>query len=95
MSAYRICTDQISFAIVKLSVPGDSETLYRSGHMVFKVIFADGSSESIHANTVADARTYARRQFHNRVVARVERAGLMDMATRPPASAIKPSPSKQ
>jgi len=63
--------------------------------MVFKVIFADGSSESIHANTVSDARIYARRQFHGRMVARVERAGLMDIATRSPASAIKPSPSKQ
>jgi hypothetical protein len=62
--------------------------------MVFKVIFADGSSESIHANTVADARIYARRQYHDRVVARVERAGLMDMAMRSPANAIKPSPSK-
>jgi flavin-binding protein dodecin len=73
----------------------DSETPDRSSHMVFKVIFADGSSESIPANTVADARAYARRQFRDRVVARVERAGLMDMAMRPPASAIKPSPSKQ
>jgi len=63
--------------------------------MVFKVIFADGSSESIHANTVADARTYARRQFHGRVVARVEHAGLMDMATRQQSNTIKPSPSKQ
>jgi hypothetical protein len=62
--------------------------------MVFKVIFADGSFESIHANTATDAKTYARRQFHDRVVARVERAGLMDMAMRSPANAIKPSPSK-
>jgi hypothetical protein len=63
--------------------------------MVFKVIFADGSSESIQANTVADARIHARRQFRDRTVARVEPAGLMDMATRPPANAIKPSPTKQ
>ncbi|MEA2681320.1 MAG: hypothetical protein QOK03_3042 [Candidatus Binataceae bacterium] len=62
--------------------------------MVFKVIFADGSSESIHANTVADARIYARRQFSDRIVARVERAGLMDIAARSPANAIKPNPTQ-
>ena len=62
--------------------------------MVFKVIFADGSSESIHANTVAAARIYARRQFSDRIVARVERAGLMDIAARSPANAIKPNPTQ-
>jgi hypothetical protein len=62
--------------------------------MVFKVIFADGSSESIHANTVADARIHARRQFSDRIVARVERAGLMDIAARSPANAIKPNPTQ-
>jgi hypothetical protein len=95
MSVQGICTARFSFAIVETSELRDSETLERSSHMVFNVIFADGSSESIPANTVADAKTYARRQFRDRVVARVERAGLMDMAMRPPASAIKPSPSKQ
>ena len=57
--------------------------------MVFKVIFDDGSIESVQANTITDARIYSRRLFHNRVVASVKRAGLTDIAVRPPTNIIK------
>jgi hypothetical protein len=62
--------------------------------MLFKVIFADGSSEAVQANSPAHAKTFAIQHFRDRIVLRVERAGLMDMAARPPASMVKPSPSK-
>jgi hypothetical protein len=62
--------------------------------MLFKVIFVDGSVEPIHANNMADAKIQATRKFRDRLVARVEHAGLMDMAARPPTNPNKPNPSK-
>jgi len=62
--------------------------------MLFKVIFVDGSVEAIHANNMADAKIQATRKFRDRLVAKVEHAGLMDMAARSPTNPNKPNPSK-
>jgi hypothetical protein len=62
--------------------------------MLFKVIFVDGSIEPIHANNIADAKIQATRKFRDRLVAKVEHAGLMDMAARPPTNPNKPNQSK-
>jgi hypothetical protein len=52
--------------------------------MIYKVTFVDGSIETVHANNPVEAKRFALRQFGHRVVARVEPAGLTDMAsTRP------------
>jgi hypothetical protein len=60
--------------------------------MVFKVTFVDGSIEKVHANSPLEARRYAVRQFGARVVARVEPAGLTDMANPRAQPAHKPPP---
>ena len=52
--------------------------------MIFKVTFIDKSFETVHASTPGEARLYATRQFRDRVVVRVERAGLSDMLNRRP-----------
>jgi hypothetical protein len=59
--------------------------------MVFKVTFVDGSVERVIANSPLDARRYAVRQFGARV-ARVEPAGLIDMANPRSQPAHKPPP---
>jgi len=61
--------------------------------MIFKVTFVDGSVEMVHAGTPGEARLYATRQFRDRVAAKVERAGLTDMAnTRSGATQKPPAP---
>jgi hypothetical protein len=62
--------------------------------MLFKVIFTDGTTEPIQANNIADAKIQATRKFRGRLIARVQQAGLMDMAARPPANASKPPSSE-
>ena len=54
--------------------------------MVFKVTFTDGTVEMVNAGTALDARRSATEKFRGRIAAKVERAGLEDMAiqrTRP------------
>jgi hypothetical protein len=59
--------------------------------MIFKVTFSDGSVETIHANSPSDAKRYAAQQFRSRLIARVEPAGLTDMARgRRPQPTPKP-----
>ena len=53
--------------------------------MIFKASFADGTAEIVHANYPADARYEAIKHFPGRLVVKVERAGLLDMASRRPA----------
>ena len=53
--------------------------------MIFKVTFVDGSVETVHANSLAEAKRHAIKQFRGRIVARVEPAGLTDMTNRPQA----------
>lgn len=62
--------------------------------MLFKVIFTDGTTEPIQANNIADAKIQATRKFRGRLIARVQQAGLLDMAARPPLNAIKPGSSE-
>jgi hypothetical protein len=61
--------------------------------MIFKASFADGTAEIVHASHPADARYEAIKLFPGRLVLKVERAGLMDMASRrqPPATKSKPT----
>ena len=58
--------------------------------MIFKVIFVDGSVETVHAGTPGEARLYAIRQFRDRVAVKVERAGLADMMSQHSEPARKP-----
>jgi len=62
--------------------------------MLFKVIFTDGTTEPIQANNIADAKIQATRKFRGRLIARVQHPGLLDMAARPPLTAIKPGSSE-
>jgi hypothetical protein len=57
--------------------------------MIFKVTFVDGSIETVPASTPGEARVFATRQFRDRVVVRVERAGLSDMVNRRPQAPDK------
>ena len=57
--------------------------------MIFKVTFFDGSIETVPAGTPGEARSFATRQFRDRVVVRVERAGLSDMMNRRPQAPDK------
>ena len=61
--------------------------------MIFKASFADGTAEIVHASRPADARYEAIKHFPGRLVIKVERAGLLDMANRRPNSAIKSKPT--
>ena len=61
--------------------------------MIFKASFADGTAEIVHASHPADARYEAIKHFPGRLVIKVERAGLLDMAMRRPNSAIKSKPT--
>lgn len=58
--------------------------------MIFKVTFTDGSIASVHASSPAEARRYAIQQFRERIVVKVERAGLTDMAHLRREAAQKP-----
>ena len=58
--------------------------------MIFKVIFVDGSVETVHAGTPGEARLYAIRQFRDRIAVKVERAGLTDMMNQDSGAARKP-----
>jgi hypothetical protein len=58
--------------------------------MIFKVTFVDGSIETVQANSPAEAKRYAVRQFRNRIVARVVAAGLADMANPRSQATAKP-----
>jgi hypothetical protein len=58
--------------------------------MVFKVTFVDGSVEIINASTPGEARRYAVQKFRDRLAAKVERAGLTDMAIQRPQGMQKP-----
>jgi hypothetical protein len=58
--------------------------------MIFKVTFVDGSSETVHANSPGEAKRYAVQQFRPRLIARVEPAGLTDMARVRPQPTQKP-----
>jgi hypothetical protein len=58
--------------------------------MIFKVTFADGSVETVHAGTPQEARLYAIEQFRDRVALKVERAGLTDMMNQRSIDARKP-----
>jgi hypothetical protein len=57
--------------------------------MIFKVTFVDGSIETIPASTPGEARVFATRQLRDRIVVRVERAGLSDMVNRRPQAPDK------
>jgi hypothetical protein len=58
--------------------------------MIFKVTFTDGSIESAHASSPGEARRYAIQQFRDRIVAKVERAGLTDMVNQRREATQKP-----
>ncbi len=60
--------------------------------MIFKVTFSDGSVETMTMRTSpGDAKRYAAQQFRSRLIARVEPAGLTDMARgRRPQPTPKP-----
>ena len=62
--------------------------------MIFKVTFVDGSVETVNAGTPGEARFFATRQFRDRIVVRVERAGLTDMMSRRSRAAQEP-PSRK
>jgi len=57
--------------------------------MIFKVTFFDGSIETVPASTPGEAKVFATRRFRDRVVVRVERAGLSDMMNRRPQAPDK------
>ena len=57
--------------------------------MVFKITFTDGSVETVHASSAGEARRFAIQQFRERVVLRVQPAGLTDMAMRRPQATDK------
>ena len=61
--------------------------------MIFKASFADGTSEIVDVSRPADARSVAIKNFPGRLVVKVERAGLLDMANRRPQAAIKSKPA--
>ena len=58
--------------------------------MIFKVTFIDGSIESVHASSPGEARRYAIQLFRERVVVKVERAGLTDMVNQRREATQKP-----
>lgn len=60
--------------------------------MIFKASFADGTAEIVHALHPADARYEAIKHFPGRLVVKVERAGLLDMANRRPQPTTKFKP---
>jgi hypothetical protein len=59
--------------------------------MIFKARFADGGAEIVHASHPSDARFEAVKHFPGRLIIKIERAGLLDMANRrqPPATKSK------
>ncbi len=61
--------------------------------MIFKASFADGTAEIIQASHPSHARYEAIKHFPGRLVVKVERAGLLDMAKRRPQPAIKSKPA--
>jgi len=60
--------------------------------MIFKASFADGGDGIVHALHPADARYEAIKLFPGRLVVKVERAGLLDMASRRPQAKPEPKP---
>lgn len=57
--------------------------------MIFKASFTDGTAEVLQANQATEARYQAVKLFPGKVVAKVEPAGLLDMAKRRPRPTIK------
>ena len=53
--------------------------------MVFKVTFEDGSSETVNASSMVQAKINAVGHFRGRLVVKIEAAGLSDLALRPTA----------
>lgn len=62
--------------------------------MIFKASFADGTSGIVDVSRPADARSAAIKHFPGRLVVKVERAGLLDMANRRPQAAIESKPAR-
>ena len=58
--------------------------------MIFKVTFVDGSVETVHASSSAEARRFAIQEFRERIVVRVQPAGLTDMVNRHPQTQKTP-----
>ena len=59
--------------------------------MIFKVTFEDGSSETVNAISFVQAKINAVGHFRDRLVVKIEAAGLSDLALRPVAGG-QPSP---
>jgi hypothetical protein len=57
--------------------------------MIFKASFTDGTAEILQANQAGEARYQAVKLFPGKIVAKVEVAGLLDMAKRRPAPTLK------
>ncbi len=58
--------------------------------MIFKVTFVDGSVETVHASSPAEARRFAIQEFRERIVVKVQPAGLTDMVNRRPQTGKTP-----
>ena len=58
--------------------------------MIFKVTFVDGSVETVHASSPAEARRFAIQEFRERIVVKVQPAGLTNMVNRRPQTQKTP-----
>ncbi len=59
--------------------------------MIFKITFFDGSVETVHASNPGEARRFAIQEFRERIVTKVQPAGLTDMVNRRPQVMHKPT----
>lgn len=61
--------------------------------MIFKVTFDDGSTETVNASSFVQAKIHAVGHFRDRLMVRIEAAGLSDLAIRQPVSDYQLVPS--
>jgi hypothetical protein len=58
--------------------------------MIFKITFIGGSVGTVHASNPGEARRFAIQEFRERIVAKVQPAGLTDMVNRRPQAIHNP-----